>query len=131
MPPFVSASAVVVDGDRILSVLDPVLSEPTLPGGHLKWRETVVDALVREVREETGYLIEPRELLGVFSGEEWAGEPGIVRVIYEAAVVGGTLASSGEGEACWRPLRELARADTRDAPIIQRWLEERAVSPEP
>jgi ADP-ribose pyrophosphatase YjhB (NUDIX family) len=123
MPPFVSTSALVVDGERLLVVLDPVRGEPVLPGGHLKWREAPEGAVVREVREETGYEIRPRALVGVFAGEDWSGEPGIVRIVYQADIVGGSLRSSHEGEAKWISLRELTASSTRDAPLVQLWLE--------
>ncbi|GAC1327283.1 MAG: hypothetical protein NVS2B16_30830 [Chloroflexota bacterium] len=120
MPPFVSASALVIMDGRILVVIDPIRHEPVLPGGHLKWRETPEAAVIREVREETGYRIEVERLFGVFSGEEWADEPGIVRVLYVARVSGGTLRSSAEGEAVWMPVTSLSQSDTRDAPILRR-----------
>jgi 8-oxo-dGTP pyrophosphatase MutT (NUDIX family) len=37
-----------------------------LPGGHVRKKEGSVEALVREVREETGLQIEPVQLIGVF-----------------------------------------------------------------
>jgi 8-oxo-dGTP diphosphatase len=122
MPPFVSTSALIVDGDRVLVVIDPIRREPVLPGGHLSWRETPQHAVCREVREETGFEIEPGNLVGVFSGQEFAGEPGVVRVIYQGRIVGGNLCSSPEGEAKWMPLNELAVSDTRDAPVVRAWL---------
>ena len=123
MPPFVSTSALVVDGDRVLVVVDPVRGEPTLPGGHLKWAEKPLAAVIREVQEETGYVIHPGKLVGVFSGREWAGERGVVRIVFAATVAGGSLSSSPEGEAAWIPLDELLSSSTRDAPIVQGWLE--------
>jgi ADP-ribose pyrophosphatase YjhB (NUDIX family) len=112
----------VVDGDHLLVVIDPIRREPVLPGGHLTWREKPQAAVVREVREETGMVIEPGSLVGVFAGEEWSGEPGIVRIIYEARVCGGVLTSSAEGEARWMPLDQVAQSATRDAPVIRIWL---------
>lgn len=123
MPPFTSTSAIVTDGENVLVVIDPIRREPILPGGHLKWREKPEMAVVREVREETGYTIEPQALLAVFAGEEWSGEAGVVRVVYEAAVTGGALQESPEGVPQWMPARVLAGTDTRDAPIIRLWLE--------
>jgi len=123
MPPFVSASAIVPRGEHILVVIDPILREPVLPGGHLRWAEPPSRAVVREVREETGIEIEPDGLLGVYAGKEWAGENGVVRVIFQGVLRGGDLRSSAEGEACWQPVEDLARSDTRDAPIIRIWLE--------
>lgn len=121
MPPFVSTSGLVVQDGKLLVVLDSLRHEPVLPGGHLKWRETPEQGMVREVEEETGYHVEPGPLLGVYAGEEWAGEPGILRVIYEATVRGGTLRSSREGEVRWLPVEEVAATDTRDAALVRIW----------
>src|SRR5579862_7404432 len=107
MPPFISTSAIILDSDRLLVVHDPIRGEPILPGGHLRWRETPLAALAREVFEETGYQVQTGSLVGVFAGEAWSGEPGIVRVVYEAEIVGGDLRSSAEGEALWMPLHDM------------------------
>jgi 8-oxo-dGTP diphosphatase len=128
MPPFVSAAAIVTDGDQILMLHDSIRAEPTLPGGHLAWRETPEQAVVREVREETGYHIAIECLVGIYAGKEWAGEAGVVRIVYAGKVLGGTLAPSPEGWPCWLPISELAGSDTRDAAILRRWLEERGAT---
>jgi ADP-ribose pyrophosphatase YjhB (NUDIX family) len=124
MPPFASASALVPDGDRILAVIDPITGQPVFPGGHLKWREEPRAAVVREVREETGYEIMTERVLHVVGGEELTGEKGVVRIVYLGSVAGGALSSSPEGRACWLPASEMAASEGRDAQIVQWWLEE-------
>lgn len=57
-----------------------------LPGGYIKRRETLQDALRREVREETGYLIEPLNLLQLVSGYRLRLE-----ATFLARLSGGTL----------------------------------------
>ena len=123
MPPFVSASALVEQDDHLLVVFDPIRGEPILPGGHLKWREKPEAALTREVREETGLDIDPLEIVAVLSGPEWAGESGVVRIVFAGRVIGGSLASSGEGEAAWLPMSRVYTEMTRDAPVVRLWLE--------
>lgn len=128
MPPFASASALVVDGDRILAVIDPITGQPVLPGGHLKWSEVPKAAAVREVREETGYEIRTERVLHVIGGEELTGEKGVVRIVYLGSVVSGALSSSPEGRACWLPASEIAASEGRDAQILRWWLEEGRVA---
>jgi ADP-ribose pyrophosphatase YjhB (NUDIX family) len=119
MPPFVSTSAVVLQGNRLLVVIDPIRREPVLPGGHLKWTEPPQHAVIREVEEETGYIVQPERLIGALGGIEWTGEPGVVRLIYQGTIVGGSLRSSSEGEATWMDLDEMMAANFRDASIVR------------
>ncbi len=42
----------------------------TTPGGGMEAGETPLQALVREVQEETGYLVRPGRLIGVYSKPE-------------------------------------------------------------
>jgi len=42
-----------------------------LPGGHVEPGESVAQAAVREVLEETGFAIEVGRLIGVYSDPEW------------------------------------------------------------
>jgi ADP-ribose pyrophosphatase YjhB (NUDIX family) len=44
----------------------PLLGEWSLPGGVLECGETLREATIREVREETGLIVETGELLGVY-----------------------------------------------------------------
>jgi ADP-ribose pyrophosphatase YjhB (NUDIX family) len=67
--PLVGIGAVVIDHARVLLIKrrhPPLRGEWSIPGGVLELAETVRDAAVREVHEETGLRVEPGELLGVF-----------------------------------------------------------------
>jgi 8-oxo-dGTP diphosphatase len=44
----------------------PLLGEWSLPGGVLECGETLREAVAREAHEETGLLVEPGEMLGVY-----------------------------------------------------------------
>lgn len=57
------------DDDEVLFVRQktgPFKGWLLLPGGHVKFGETLRDAVVREVEEETGLLVKVSKLLGVF-----------------------------------------------------------------
>jgi ADP-ribose pyrophosphatase YjhB (NUDIX family) len=62
------------------------------PGGFLEIDETVHQAAVRETREETGLLIEPGEIIGLYTRLEAA----VVTIAFEARVVGGTASPTLE-----------------------------------
>jgi mutator protein MutT len=67
--PLVGVGAVIVRDNRVLLIRRgqaPLLGEWSLPGGVLECGETLREATIREVREETGLFIETGELLGVF-----------------------------------------------------------------
>jgi ADP-ribose pyrophosphatase YjhB (NUDIX family) len=74
-----------------------------LPGGAVEIGESVTQAVVREVREETGLDVHPRRLVGVYSdpalqvvrypdGNVWQ----YVSVCFECTVRGGTLTTCDE-----------------------------------
>jgi ADP-ribose pyrophosphatase YjhB (NUDIX family) len=62
------------------------------PGGFLEVDETVNQAAIRETREETGLLIEPGEIIGLYTRLEAA----VVTLAFEARIVSGTAAPTLE-----------------------------------
>jgi ADP-ribose pyrophosphatase YjhB (NUDIX family) len=65
--PFLAVSAAIVRDGKILVVRrarPPARGVFTLPGGVVEVGETLVEAVAREVREETGMAIEPVALAG-------------------------------------------------------------------
>ena len=86
----------------------------TLPGGGIEFGENPADAAIREVFEETGYVVELGELLGIDSHVVPAaarihGNVALhaIQVIYAATVTGGELTNEADGssdEAAWVPL---------------------------
>ncbi|HEX8938589.1 MAG TPA: NUDIX hydrolase [Candidatus Limnocylindrales bacterium] len=62
------------------------------PGGFLEIDETVREGAIRETLEETGLVIEPGELVGLYSRTEAA----IVVVAFESRIVGGVAAPTAE-----------------------------------
>jgi len=67
--PLVGVGAVIIEENRVLLVKrarPPLLAQWSIPGGALEVGELVREAVVREAREETGLIVEPGELLGVY-----------------------------------------------------------------
>ena len=56
------------------------------PGGFLEVDETVTEAAIRETLEETGLIVEPGEIVGLYTRLEAA----VVVLAFEASVVGGS-----------------------------------------
>src|SRR5215472_14136088 len=65
--PYLAVSAAIFHDGRVLIVRrarPPAHGLYTLPGGGVELGETLEEAVIREVREETGLLIAPLELVG-------------------------------------------------------------------
>lgn len=110
----VAAYGVIVDEGRILLAHwnEGGRSGWTLPGGGIDPGEDPVDAVVREIAEETGYAAEAGELLGIDSHivpaehrfDPDAGPLHALRIVYRARVVSGSLTNELDGstdEAAW------------------------------
>jgi 8-oxo-dGTP diphosphatase len=67
--PFIGVGAIIVENGRVLLVKRghaPLAGEWSIPGGVLEVGETLREAAVREVLEETSLVVEPTILLGVY-----------------------------------------------------------------
>src|SRR5579863_7324118 len=67
--PLVGVGAIIIEKDRVLlgkRAHPPIQGQWSIPGGVLEVGEMVCEAAIREAHEETGLIVEPGELLGVF-----------------------------------------------------------------
>ncbi|HTW30369.1 MAG TPA: NUDIX hydrolase, partial [Candidatus Sulfotelmatobacter sp.] len=113
--PLVGVGAIILDGDRVVLVKrahPPIQGEWSIPGGVLEVGEMVREAAIREAREETGLIVEPGELLGVFDrilrNPEQRVQYHYVLIDFLCRAVGGELrAASDAAEVCWFTRGEL------------------------
>jgi ADP-ribose pyrophosphatase YjhB (NUDIX family) len=70
--------------------LDPGRGSWAQPGGYLEVDETVTEGAIRETLEETGLVVRPTEIVGLYSRLEAA----VVVIAFEAEVIGGEIAFS-------------------------------------
>ena len=116
--PVVGVGAVVVREGRVLLIRrgkEPLRGRWLVPGGTLEWGETLVAAVAREVLEETGVTVEPRELLAVIDHIDRAGGTAghhFVIVDYLCDWVAGEPRAGSDAEAAaWVAVSDLAGYD--------------------
>jgi ADP-ribose pyrophosphatase YjhB (NUDIX family) len=117
--PLVAVGAVAVRDDGALLLVRrgkaPALGRWSVPGGRVEWGETLLDALRREVAEETGLEVAPGELAGLV--ERIHLDEGFHYVIldYHVTVTGGTLRPGSDvTDARWVLPSEVALLELSD-----------------
>src|SRR4051812_10157705 len=124
--PVVGVGAVIVHAGCVLLIRRgqaPLLGEWSLPGGVLECGETLREATIREVREETGLVVETSAMLGVYErvirGEDGRVQYHYVLIDFLCRVVSGDLkAGSDAADVRWAATHELdglnLSGDTRE-----------------
>ena len=99
--------------------LEPQRGKWTFPAGFVDRGEKVENAAIREVFEETGFIVELDKLVGVYSQED---DP-IILIVFSGHIVGGERTDNSEVQSIQTfPLDKLpVLAFDRDRKIIQDW----------
>jgi 8-oxo-dGTP diphosphatase len=116
--PVVGVGGVLIRDGKVLLIRrgkPPLYGRWVVPGGTVELGESLEQALVREMREETGLEVVPLEILTVFDRIERDGD----QVVYHYVIVdylcrwlgGEARAASDALEAAWAALDDLPRFD--------------------
>jgi ADP-ribose pyrophosphatase YjhB (NUDIX family) len=120
--PFLAVSAAVIRNGHVLIVRrarSPAEGLFTLPGGVVESGETLREAIIREVREETSLAIEPVALAGYREAIVRDADNRIARhfviIAFAARWISGEPALNDElAEACWLRPAEIAGLRTTE-----------------
>jgi mutator protein MutT len=138
--PIVGVGAVIVKDHKALIIKranDPYKGQWSIPGGRVELGESLLDALRREMREETGLIVDVGPVIEVFERIQHDG----ARVLYHFVIidylcscVGGDLCAGDDAEdAAWVTSEELAKYDIRASAVavIRKGLEMSRLKPGP
>jgi ADP-ribose pyrophosphatase YjhB (NUDIX family) len=92
--PVVSTLPVTDAGELVLlrRGVEPGRGDWAQPGGFMEADETAIQGAVRETIEETGLIVEPVGVVGIYSRIPAA----VVVIVYEARIVGGRMTTTTE-----------------------------------
>ena len=97
--------------DELLLVeraLPPFQGMRTIPGGHKQYGEEYATACLREMREETGLVLEDLRFAGLMQvHRERPGEEEYLCLYYVADTFSGTLTPSHEGPLAWEKMADI------------------------
>jgi 8-oxo-dGTP diphosphatase len=112
--PDVVVQGLVVNGDAVLMIRrgsEPYRGSWSFPGGRLEARESLENAVRREVFEETGVEVEPTGLIGIYESLTTARH--FIIAGYTASVAGRSIPNAGDDadEAAWVALDKVSALD--------------------
>jgi 8-oxo-dGTP pyrophosphatase MutT (NUDIX family) len=98
------------------------------PAGHLEPGESLVEAVIRETLEESGYTFMPTALIGIYQYRQSAADTTYLRFAYSGRITGHDAArplDEGILRALWMPADEIhATARRHRSPLVVRCVED-------
>src|SRR5260370_35202205 len=99
--PLLGAGIIIEQDGKILLIDRSDGLGYTVPGGIVRYRETVEQCVLREAREETGYNVKITGLVGIYSAPKRDPRFRAIAIAYKGSIVRGSEHGSGEGMPCW------------------------------
>ena len=72
-----------------------------VPGGIVRYRETLEQCVLREAQEETGYTVAITSIVGIYSSLKRDPRLRAVSIAYKGSIIDGEEHGSREGQTCW------------------------------
>jgi 8-oxo-dGTP diphosphatase len=112
--PILCVDAITLVDNKVLMIKrknDPFAGTYTLPGGYVDFGETTRDAIVREVKEETGLDVKVIATLGMYDDPKRDPRAHNVSMVYICAFLGGTEKPNPDEseEVKWVPIDDLGK----------------------
>ena len=100
----------ICDGNKVLVQEKVGTKGLVFPGGHVEEGESLLESVVREMKEETGLTIENPKICGF---KDWIQEDGTryVVLLYKTHKFTGELKSSNEGRVFWIDRADIDRVN--------------------
>lgn len=100
----------ICDGNKVLIQEKVGTKGLVFPGGHVEEGESLLESVVREMKEETGLTIENLKICGF---KDWIQEDGTryVVLLYKTHKFTGELKSSDEGRVFWIDRADIDRVN--------------------
>ncbi|ACX72250.1 NUDIX hydrolase [Methanocaldococcus vulcanius M7] len=133
--PAVAVDGIIEQDDKILLIKrknPPFKGYFAIPGGFVECGETVENAVIREIKEETGLITEIIDLLGVYSSPTRDPRGHVISITYILKVVGGKLKAGDDAKEAeffdLNALPELAFDHERIIKDYLRWKDGKVLS---
>jgi len=112
--PLIAVDGIILHDGKLVVVkrrYPPYKGMHALPGGIVEYGERLEDAIIREIREETGLLTRPKRVLGVYSDPERDPRGHVISIVFEMEPIGGALVAGDDAS-------ELALLDLKELPPL-------------
>ena len=99
--PIISACIILEREDKFLVIERVDGLGYTIPGGIVRYDETIEKCVRREAREETGYKVAIQDFVGVYSSLKRDPRFRAVALVYKGEIIDGEEHNSREGKTHW------------------------------